>query len=287
MAYLATSNTQQTSVSLYIGGLNTTSQYTEIYITSNGRTSPNLSRPSGNSSSLFWSVTGLSPGNQYYASYTLRTSAGSTGSGDGWYLTESVPLPDPPSAPSNVRVYDRGPGFIGVTWNSVSSADGYSIEFYHSATGSLIASDYGFSSTAKLMSGLTTGVSYDIKVWAFNAGGNSSGTWLYGIKAGNIRPSNWTGFNGIASGQYVAISASTWNSFVTRIKDFYTYRDLNPTLFPFTAATSGSAITATQINQARNAISYLGPSVPSAVSTGGIAYASTIVGLQTSLNSVT
>ncbi|MER2010050.1 MAG: fibronectin type III domain-containing protein [Psychrobacillus sp.] len=229
----------------------------------------------------------LSPGTAYFIKLWGNMQNGSRRIETTQAYTESIYIP-PPSSPTNFRVYDRGPGYIGATWNAVSNANGYSIEAYHSANGSLQASAYGFSGTARILSGLVSGVSYDLKVWAYNDGGNSSSTWLYGIKAGNTRPSNWTLFTNYTSGQSISISASTWNSFITRIQDFYTYRDLNPTMYSFTTAYTGNNITAAQINQARAAIAYLSPStnVPAAVSTGGTVLASTIRGLQNSLNSV-
>lgn len=228
---------------------------------------------------------GLSPGTAYYIKFWRNMSNGSDQIEYAQAYTESDYVP-PPSSPTNFRVYDRGPGYIGATWNSVYDANGYSIEAYHAANGSLQYSAYGFSGTSRILDGLISGVSYNLKVWAFNDGGNSSGVWLYGVKAGNTRPSNWSAFSNYTSGQNISISASTWNSFIERIKEFYTYRDLSPNTFSFTTAYSGNQITATQINQARSAISYLGPSVPSVVSPGGTANASTLVGLQTSLNNV-
>lgn len=378
MAYLSQSNTQQTSVSLYIDGLNTTSQYTEIYITCNGRTSPNLSRPQGNSSSLFWNLTGLSPGTQYFATYTLRTSAGSTGSGNGFVQTADPPLPDPPgnitgfgysplsaseiyfywnsssratdyyievtrasngslafydytsgtsitayglssgiaynvslyarnsggfspnvylysvqtisppSNPTNFRVYARSSGSFSVAWNTVSGAYGYSIEVYRASNNSLVWSSYNQSGASAVVTGLISGVTYNVKLYAINNGGNSSGTWLYDVKAGYDRPLNWTSFTNYASGQSATIPASTWNEFIGRIRDFFIYKDLNPNTFTFTNAVSGTPMTATQINQVRDAIAYLGPStsVPSSVGTGNNANVETVKGLQYSLNSV-
>lgn len=197
-------------------------------------------------------------------------------------------LGDPTPAPTNFRVYDRSSTSISSAWNTVSVATGYSLEVYHAATNELKWSSYNFTGTSATSTGLISGVTYNLKLWAIRNGVNSTPVWLNGVKAGNTRPSNWTLFTNYSNGQTASISASTWNDFIVRIKDFFIYKDLNPNTYTFTSAISGTPITATQINQARNAIAHLGPttSVPSSVGTGNNANVETVKGLQYSLNSV-
>lgn len=181
MASLGTSSVTQTSARLYVDGLNTTSQYTDIYITCNGRQSSNLARPQGSSSSYYFDVTGLSPGTYYTASYTLRTSAGSTGNGSGGFWTQSAPVIQ---VGSMGRIYmstsSVTPGQISFNWDAVTNATSYVVRL-HRGIGpyNLIRTDT-ITSTNYSYSGLDENTAYTIEAYGIRSGSpDGASNWAY------------------------------------------------------------------------------------------------------------
>lgn len=118
-----------------------------------------------------------------------------------------------------------------------------------------------------------------------------NGTWLTAQKfttpaEAPPRPSDWAWTSTVSSGSPISLSAAEWNGFCTRINAFRSYMGLDD--YSFTAAQSGTAISAAIVNQARSAISGIGGhgTLPSAAMQGGAITASFFHGLRDALNAV-
>lgn len=100
------------------------------------------------------------------------------------------------------------------------------------------------------------------------------------------RPSNWYWTSTVSSGAKIALSATEWNNFCTRINAFRSYKNLSN--YSFTTVYSGTAISAAIVNQARTAISGISGhgTLPTAAVQGGAVTASFFNGLQNALNAV-
>ena len=101
------------------------------------------------------------------------------------------------------------------------------------------------------------------------------------------RPSNWSWWSTISSGSTVAITASEWNSFCSRINEFREYKGL--TEYYFTSAYKGNPITAAMANQLVYAIDAIPGhgTLPGVVSSGSKMYASFFITLRNALNAIT
>ena len=88
------------------------------------------------------------------------------------------------------------------------------------------------------------------------------------------------------------LTATEWLAFMNKVKEFYKYlgKTVDSTYWnrAVNGVSSGSVMTATQVNSARYLINQLSPptSVPSAVSSGSTITAAFINGLKNSLNSI-
>lgn len=118
------------------------------------------------------------------------------------------------------------------------------------------------------------------------------------------RPNNWSWTTNVSKGVEMRctgsgtnvvvkpLTASEWLDFADRIKEFYAYEGLtvDSTYWYRTinGVSSGSPMTATQVNAARYLINQLSPptAVPAAVSSGSTITAAFINGLKNSLNSI-
>lgn len=173
MARISYGSVTQNSVVLMVTELNTASAYSEIYITINGQTSPNLAwGGSGNYNSRQWQATGLSPGTTYYASYYISTGINS-GSGGTYVTTQSPPLPVP-TTPSyaNLSTVSNNPNQLVASFGSSSYAVEYDIYLY--CDGSYYASYISYSTTYTF-SWLPTGHTWHYVVHGYNSSGSSNG----------------------------------------------------------------------------------------------------------------
>lgn len=176
MAYLNTYPAQN-SCTMSVGGLNTSSTYSEIYISCNGSNSSNLIYGgSGYSTSKSWTIYSLSSGTQYWASYRLKTQAGSTGNG-GDYFTTTAPAPVTVGAVGWVSASNYSAGAISVSWGSATNATEYNCEVWHYATGAYITGQVAYN-TYTTIYGLNQGVYYQVKVYGRRSG-SSNGTPAY------------------------------------------------------------------------------------------------------------
>jgi len=171
----------------------------------------------------------------------------------------------------------------GLTYNAnqyasidflLTDDNGYVNEFYQAPpTGAVKYKDCTFSS-------LTHSHRYYVECWIVY--GTTS--YYYGVLTVWTRPTDYGGFS-ISSGSTM-ITASQWNAFLDKIGYMRSYKGLSWGSFSYVS--SGDNFAATRFNEARTAINDMSPptAVPSAVSAGGIIYASALNGLVTSLNSI-
>lgn len=205
--------------------------------------------------------------------------------------TDSAPLPSPPATPTNFRLYDNQPASLSLAWNTVSGANNYVVEVYHASTGSLVWSNYNISGGSVIASGLADGVTYNVKLYASNLGGNSSPTWLYAVRAGKNRPANFSWITTKSRGSSYNISNSKVTNLIaqsevvalqTRINEFRLYKGLTAT--SFTSRTVGEVFTSTMYNQLSSAITGMSPPIYPSGSSNLI---DLLNGLRDSLNSIT
>lgn len=123
---------------------------------------------------------------------------------------------------------------------------------------------------------------YYVRVTAYDAQNNGTVSTVR-LQYKIARPSNWTWHSSKTSGSVVNLTAAEWNSFVIRINQFRIYKSLSN--YNFTTVSSGTPIRASQLNEARSAISSM-TSVPAQAVTGSTATASFINALSNSLNAV-
>lgn len=196
---------------------------------------------------------------------------------------------------------DPSPGDGGLA----SGIAGYRIYYQVEPGGTIIFSGFAAGVTVALytVTGLSFETTYRIILRALDNDGNEAST--ANQSSGVVttlpeRPENWDWvYRGLdpvtelpvtgttkSSGYGFYLTASEWNGFLNRIHAFEDYK--GEPHFSFTAASTGNNFTATQFNQAVNAISILDPatSPPSLVSSGQDITASMMNLLRTSLNSV-
>lgn len=106
------------------------------------------------------------------------------------------------------------------------------------------------------------------------------------------RPSNFTGFSGVSSGQPITnLTASDWNAFNQRLIAFAWYKGEKRTIGTFTTVSSGDNFTAAIYNRTVQGLSvlssYITTTMPTNKSSGQDVYASYIQALKTALNSIT
>lgn len=139
----------------------------------------------------------------------------------------------------------------------------------------------------KTLYGLTPSTQYatNVGIWVSNAW-SWIGTQTFTTSSGKTRPSNWYWSSTVASGYPINISATDWNNFTARINSFRSYAGL--TTYSFTRVYSGTAISASIVNQAVYAIGSIPGhgSVPSAVYSGDTIRASFFNSLRSALNAI-
>lgn len=101
-----------------------------------------------------------------------------------------------------------------------------------------------------------------------------------------VRPSNWSWSTTPVRGNRINMSARDWNDFCKRINEFRDYKQIGA--YDFTTAYTGDDMTASQVNEARSAISGISGhgSLPSSAVRGGTVTASFFNDLKDALNAV-
>ncbi|MCM3387350.1 hypothetical protein M3649_04275 [Ureibacillus chungkukjangi] len=296
MARISYGSVTQNSVILLVVELNTASTYSEVYITINGQTSPNLAwGGNGNSSSRQWQATGLSPGTTYYASYYISTGINS-GSG-GTYITTDSP-PQDTTAPTINYQSATGIGLLRLGWSAYDNSGGSGISYYRTYVGSpnggtdtLVVKDtlYAGATSAEWTldannNALQVNMWYWVGVRVYDVAGNSS-LLTYRIQFKRQRPADWSWGLTFTSGQNVNITASKWNDFTLRINQFRFYQGL--TNYSFTTVVSGNPIYAYQINEAIIAIRAMNSNILSNQYSGQNAVATVLTSISSALNNIT
>lgn len=211
-------------------------------------------------------IGGLSAGS-YYHIKVWATRAGSPNGNPSTTgaSTASIPLP---STPTNFRVYDGGATYVSVAWNSSSGANRYVVEVYRASNNVLVWDNRNITGTSVVITGLTNGVTYNIKLYANNGGGNSSPVWLYNVQVGFPRPANWSWTIVKAKGRSYTIVNNRFTNLVsydeimrfrTRINEFRVYKNMSQ--YSFSSISRGTVFTATMYNQMEAAIRAMNPPV--------------------------
>jgi len=196
MASIRATNITKSSATLYVTELNTTTTYSSIYITCNGKTSPNLAKTSASSTSISWDVAGLSAGTYYSISWNIRSIGGSTDSGSGGFTTVA-PMPVPsPIYGLEVKPSSLSPN-LHVAWSGGSGASTFRVELYGSY--GLVASD-GTTSSSYIFSGLSEYTSYRVKVYGKNESGNG-GYQEVSARTGDFTPPVISSITGDGNGK--------------------------------------------------------------------------------------
>lgn len=256
-------NETATSVTLQVTGLNSSSTYSEIYITCNGVTSPNLAiGGSGHTTSLSHTFTGLTCERSYYASYFLRTSIGSTASAGKDVYTAGCPV-----TPGGIvdLVVTPAEESIDASWGVSTNATGYSVELWHGST--RYVGHYNSTQRSYTFSWLTPGTTYTVKVWAVNNGVNGTPSERV-VTTGLPRPQNFNWAYAPMTDQnnmpVYSVGTTTyakvcdyrdWNALQERVREFQQYKQQSPT--SFSSVTSTTIFTHTHYNVVRDAIANL------------------------------
>jgi hypothetical protein len=234
------------------------------------------------------SVSGSPSAPSYNGSYVGQTDSTST-SGTAFYSGDVPAKVTKPDSPTNFRITSQDSTSFNLAWDSANGATTYTVEVYiKGTTTNPVSQNYGITGLTKYIFGLTTGQSYDVKLYAVNSAGNSTPVWMYDVKLGHARPSNFAWTYAKSSETEVNIYASEWNNFLDKINDFREYKGL-PRITTFTEAVIDEYIRAIMINQAINIINTLSPqiSAPSMKDSEDDIYATSFNTLRDSLNSVT
>ena len=217
MAYISYTTTQN-SITASIAGLNTNSQYSEIYITINGKKSVNLIRGGkGYSTSLSYTVNGLNAGQSYFYQWNIKTASNSTASDYGYITTNSAPIV---GGVGNVTVNTSSTsGALNVQWSYASNATSYRIEVYDYYNGDrLVFSDFGVTYNSYTVYGLSENTYYRVKVYG-QRDGSSNGTASNGYGwTKSFAPAPLTGLSawagdargGIHMSWYTSINATSY-----------------------------------------------------------------------------
>ena len=197
-------------------------------------------------------ITGLMPDTSYKITvmyFNGTTQIGAEASGTWSTLGDPVPGATSITGFSYGNPNQYAPTTVTAYWSSASGATSYDYEVPTlGISGNTTSTSFSFY--ASYAGG------YTFKVTPRNAAGLGSGDsrtfTLY------TRPGfNWDYPK--VSGQSIMVSASEWNRFTSMINEFRSEKSLSR--YGFSSAVSGGNITAEHINQARNAINPMNPSV--------------------------
>lgn len=263
------------------GGTNATTYRVELY-SSSGYLVASDGTPSRS-----YTFSGLSE----YTSYRVKVY-GKNETGNGTPAEQSARTGDftPPTISS---ISGDSNGKMQLNWNAYDSGSGlrYSSTF-KTQISSRNGNTYGNESyTTSNYRSFTTDASgnefvhnsyYYMRVSAYDNADNSS-TRDTQVQYKMARPNSWYWHVDKVSGQNVNVTAAEWNSFCLRINQFRQYRNLSNAYF--TTVRTGDVITASIVNEARNAIASM-TSTPALMYKGNDIYASYFNSLRDSLNSI-
>lgn len=299
MPNISATNINQTSVRGVIGGLAFSASYYDLfeielwnynetvyYYTVSWIDSSTVNQYS------YYDIAGLAQG----TGYLLKGFVNPSGSGRTYVGTTSFTTLSPP-VPGGVGSISVTPSetSLYISWGNATNVERYALEVrLGDSSGALIYSNYNLLSTSETVSGLTSGTTYHIKVYAINSVDNGTPSTRTATTSTppNPRPSNWNwntlvvdgltyNYGGILRANVV--DASEWISFCARINEFRLYKNLSA--YSFTAAITNESLTSGIFNEASLAISAM-TTVPTTVSTGETGVNSKVMTLSNALNSI-
>lgn len=200
--------TAPSNLSLLVGGTSqirvswldnsTNEQFFNLYRSTDGVSYPfGITLPAGSTTYL---NTGLSAGQTYW----YRINAANTGGTSGFAgPTFAQTLPNPPTAPSNLRFNSRTASRLGLEWNDNSSNEtGFVIDYSTAGVTYVQLDTVGPNIVAYDAIGLSSGSTYFFRVAAFNSGGTStfSGATSWQTLPSGTTPSAPTGFTATSAG---------------------------------------------------------------------------------------
>jgi hypothetical protein len=184
-----------------------------------------------------------------------------------------------PSKPTNVQAPRTGEKTATVTWNSVGSGMTYYVmaqphNLWDESSAYVESGGLWWwifapwiswwikATTTSLSASLTfdTADAVDVMVIAMDSSGRMSMPTIVPV---GVKPDAWMWYPQIYAGATIAIAAAHWNAFTSRINEWRAYKGLSS--YSFTQVSSGQAISATIVNQARSAIQGIGTGVGTGV----------------------
>lgn len=233
-----------------------------------------------------YTITGLTIGYTYEV--YLLCYGYSLNSTESTHITLTLAAKDPPSITLNsVTQPTIGVGTVNLSY-TVSNASGATYTAYYIQTGgSSWSSKTSSSSTTCQITGLTVGVEYKFYVHVENDDGQARDSNTITKTIGSNRPSDWAWTNVHSAGsKCTTLTATEWNSFMSRINEFRVYKGLSN--YSFTTVSKGDTFTADIFNAAKTAISEISGhgDMPTSATAGGTVYWTRIDALRTALNAV-
>lgn len=233
-----------------------------------------------------YTITGLTIGYTYEV--YLLCYGYSLNSTESTHITLTLAAKDPPSITLNsVTQPTIGVGTVNLSY-TVSNASGATYTAYYIQTGgSSWSSKTSSSSTTCQITGLTVGVEYKFYVHVENDDGQARDSNTITKTIGSNRPSDWAWTNVHSAGsKCTTLTATEWNSFMSRINEFRVYKGLSN--YGFTTVSKGDTFTADIFNAAKTAISEISGhgDMPTSATAGGVVYWARIDALRTALNAV-
>ena len=148
---------------------------------------------------------------------------------------------------------------------------------------------YAGSTFSRTVTGLASSTQYLVNV-GYNDNGGASWQWIGSrsfTTAGNPRPSSWQWTSTVSVGSPFMISAQEWRNFCDRINAFRAFKGLGA--YSFSNVSSGQAVSATIVNQARTAINAVSThgTLPPQIVSGDTITAYVFNQLRIALNAIT
>lgn len=191
MSLLTQGNTTSNSIQiLWSASSNTTNYCLEVYLA--GTTTLVYSDYEIASDQTSYTITGLTANTAYDIKMYPKNA---NGNGNYSKLLSAKTTTGLPNAMGTLTTGTITPNSIQVKWSSVTGATSYALEVYHTATGTLVHSDYSIASnqTSYIINGLSNYVNYTIKMYPKNSYGNGSSSTI-AVSTTNGLPSAPTNF---------------------------------------------------------------------------------------------
>lgn len=176
-----------------------------------------------------------------------------------------------------------------VTFKVSNLSRGDKVAFYVIQQNPIVNIEY--AETVYTAAGSTLKATFDglqpNKEYAYNFVVNGSvqlSSARYFTTPASSRPNDWSWRSAVESGAKIALTATEWNDFCSRINEFRSYKKISS--YSFTTVSKGTVISATIVNQARTAIGGISGhgTLPGAAASGDTITASFFNSLVSALN---